>query len=267
MTKFNLKFARAALLALAVVAAGCNSLKADPTAKYDAARLYKDAQEEFSAGNWTRARELLEKLEIRYPFGRYAQQAEIEIAYTYYKEGATADVISTVERFLKENPNHANADYAMYLRGLANFNSQPVLLGKLLGYRVAERDPKSLRDSFDSFKELVGRFPNSRYAEDAVLRMNYLVEALAQHEVIVAEYYYSRNAYLAAILRAQGVLHDYPTAPSTLAALQIMSRSYGALGMQDLKQDADRVIERSFPTGAAAETDAPQARVLTPPAL
>lgn len=238
-----------ALTAL-VALAGCAANARDPTAKFDAARLYKDAHEEFEAGNWTHARGLLEKLETRFPFGRYAQQAELEIAYTYYKEGDSAQAISTCERFLKENPNHPNADYAMYLRGLANFNEPPIILGKLLRYKVSDRDPKALRDSFDSFKELVSRYPNSRYAPDSVLRMNYLVEALAQHEVTVARYYFTRSAYLAAILRAQGVLHDYPNAPSTLDALRIMANSYAALGMPELRTDTERVIARSFPSAA-----------------
>jgi outer membrane protein assembly factor BamD len=249
--------ARVAMLLAGMVAvtvlvalAGCAADARDPTAKFDAARLYKDAHEEFEAGNWTHARALLEKLETRYPFGRYAQQAELEIAYTYYKEGDTAQTVSTCERFLKENPNHPNADYAMYLRGLANFNEPPIVLGKLLGYKISDRDPKALRDSFDSFKELVSRYPNSRYAPDSVLRMNYLVEALAQHEVTVARYYFTRSAYLAAILRAQGVLHDYPNAPSTLEALRIMANSYEALGMPELRTDTERVIERSFPSAA-----------------
>ena len=250
-TRPDRSLARAALAAIVVaVVAGltaCASGKTDPTAKWSVDHLYKDAHEEFIAGNWTRARELLEKLESRYPFGRYAQQAQIEIAYTYYKESNTEEALSTTDRFLKENPGHPNADYVYYLRGLANFNEPPIIIGKLLGYTIADRDPKALRDSFDAFKELVTRFPNSRYAPDAIDRMNYLVEALARHEVNVAQYYFERSAYLAAILRAQGVLHDYPQAPSTLEALKLMVRCYQILGMHELEDDAQRVIDKSFP--------------------
>ena len=221
--------------------------KADPTSKWDAERLYQEAHEEFTAGNWTHARELLEKLESRYPFGRYAQQAELEIAYTYYKEGETAQVVSTVERFLKENPNHPRADYALYLRGLANFIEAPALVGPLVRYRISERDPKALRDAFDSFKELVTRFPDSRYSPDAIDRMHYLVEALAQHEVGVASYYFDRDAYVAAIQRSEGVLHDYPNAPATEEALVLMARAYGRLGLAQQRADTERVLARSFP--------------------
>ncbi|HUN93598.1 MAG TPA: outer membrane protein assembly factor BamD [Burkholderiaceae bacterium] len=241
----------------ALLASCASSEKNDPTAKWDAERLYKEAHDEFQAGNWTKSREMLEKLETRYPFGRYAQQAEIEIAYTYYKEGDTAQCLATTERFLKENPNHPNADYVQYLRGLANFNEPPVIIGRLLGYKVAERDPKALRDSFDSFKELVSRYPNSRYAPDSIERMNWLVEALAQHEVGVARYYFQRSAYLAAIQRSQGVVRDYPSAPSTKEALQIMAASFKALGLEQLQDDTERVIDRSF-SGPAASAESPR---------
>lgn len=244
-----------ALAGSALLLAGCASTDSkDPTAKWDADRLYREAHDEFLASNWTHARELLEKLETRYPFGRYAQQAELEIAYTYYKEGDVAQTLSTIDRFLKENPNHPNADYAHYLRGLANFNEAPVLIGKLLGYRVAERDPKAQRDSFEAFKELTTRFPDSKYTPDALARMRWLVEVLAQHEIAVARFYFERSAYLAAIERAQGVIRDFPATPSIEDALSLMSRAYGRLGLKDLQDDTDRVLERSFP-GARSAAD------------
>jgi outer membrane protein assembly factor BamD len=237
------------LLALTSLVAltACNSLEKDPTAKWDAERLYKAGHEELIAGNWTHGREILEKLESRYPFGRYAQQGQIEIAYSYYKEGETADAMDATERFLKLNPNHPYADYVYYLRGLINFIEPPALIGRMVGYQVSERDPKSMRDSFEAFKELLARFPNSRYAKDATDRLNYLLNALANHEVRVADYYYRRGAYLAAIERAQGALRQYPGAPSQQQALTIMAQSYGALGLADLRADTERVLQRNYP--------------------
>src|SRR5882757_2178393 len=237
------------LLALAslIVLAGCSSIEKDATAKWDAERLYKEGHSELVAGNWTRARELLEKLESRYPFGRYAQQGQIEIAYAYYKEGETADALDATERFLKQNPSHPNADYVYYLRGLINFIEPPALIGRMIGYQVSERDPKSMRDSFEAFKELLSRFPNSRYAKDATVRVNYLLNALASHEVQVADYYYRRGAYLASIGRAQGALRQYPGASSQQRALILIVQSYAALGLTELQADAERVLRLNYP--------------------
>jgi outer membrane protein assembly factor BamD len=232
---------------VALLVAGCGSVDKDATAKWDADRLYNEARTELQGGSWARARELYEKLEARYPFGRYAQQAQIEIAYCYYKEGETADAISATDRFLKLNPNNPNADYVFYLRGLVNFIEPPMLLGPLVNYRISERDPKALFDSFEAFKELVTRFPNSRYYDDAMLRIGFLRSALADHEVRVADYYYRRGAYLAAVNRAQAALRDYQGAPAIERALGIMVRSYDHLGLVELRDGAERVLRASYP--------------------
>ncbi len=237
----------AAPLAAALLLAACGSMEKDATSKWDADRLYNEARTELNGGSWSRARDLYEKLEARYPFGRYAQQAQIEIAYCYYKEGETADAISATDRFLKLNPNNPNTDYVYYLRGLINFIEPPMLLGPLVGYRVSERDPKSLVDSFEAFKELVSRYPSSRYYADAMLRIGFLRSALADHEVRVADYYYRRGAYLAAVNRAQAALHDYQGAPALERALGIMVRSYDRLGLRDLRDGAERVLRANYP--------------------
>lgn len=239
----------AAVLAAALTAAlaGCSGVEKDATAKWDADRLYNEARSELNSGAWNRARELYEKLEARYPFGRYAQQAQIEIAYCQYKEGETADAISTTDRFLKLNASSPRADYVYYLRGLVNFIEPPKFVGPLVQYRVSERDPKALLESFEAFKELVIRFPQSRYYQDSLLRLSFLRDALADHEVRVADYYFRRGAYLAAVNRAQSALRDYQGAPRLEHALGIMVRSYDRLGMTDLRDDAQRVLRASFP--------------------
>jgi outer membrane protein assembly factor BamD len=235
--------ALAGLLALAT----CGSLEKDPTAKWDADRMFREAHDELVGGNYNHAREIFEKLVSRYPFGRYAQQAQIEIAYTYYKQGETADALDATERFLKQNPTHPNADYVYYLRGLVNFIERPALIGRLVGYKVSERDPKAMRDSFEAFKELLSRYPDSRYAADATLRADYLLNELASHEVVVADYYYRRGAYLAAIARAQGALNQYPGASSQRKALTVLAMSYQALGLSALQADTERVIRLNYP--------------------
>jgi outer membrane protein assembly factor BamD len=240
---------------LALLVAACGSVDKDATSKWDADRLYNEARTELQGGSWVRARELYEKLEARYPFGRYAQQAQIEIAYCYYKEGETADAIAATDRFLKLNPNNPNADYVFYLRGLINFIEPPMLLGPLVRYRISERDPKALFDSFEAFKELVTRFPNSRYYDDAMLRIGFLRSALADHEVRVADYYYRRGAYLAAVNRAQSALRDYQGAPAIERALGIMVRSYDHLGLTDLRDGAARVLRASYPRSTELTRD------------
>ena len=242
-------------LALALGLAACGSLDKDATAKWDADRLYNEARSELNGGSWARARDLYEKLEARYPFGRYAQQAQMEIAYCYYKEGETADAISATDRFLKLNPTSPRADYVYYLRGLINFIEPPMLLGPLVHYRISERDPKAMLDSFEAFKELVARYPNSPYYPDAMLRIGFLRTALADHEVRVADYYYRRGAYLAAVNRAQAALHDYQGAPSIEHALGIMFHSYDRLGLTELRDGAERVLRTNYPKSAELRAD------------
>jgi outer membrane protein assembly factor BamD len=231
----------------AMLLAACGSIEKDPTAKWDADHLYKEGHEEVVSGNYNHGRELLEKLTARYPFGRYAQQAQIEIAYAYYKQGETADALDATDRFLKQNPTHPNADYVYYLRGLVNFIERPALVGRLVGYKVSERDPKSMRDSYEAFKELISRYPDSRYSADANDRINYLVNTLANHEVGVADYYFRRGAYLAAISRAQASLSEFPGATSQHKALTLLAESYSALGLKDLQADTERVIKANYP--------------------
>jgi outer membrane protein assembly factor BamD len=212
-----------------------------------AEQLYAEAKTEMSAGNWQRARELLTKLESRFPFGRYAQQAQIEIAYAFYREGEPAQAIATADRFLKQYPNHPFADYVLYLKGLALFSDDLGLFGRYLGLDPTTRDPKAMREAFTVFKELVTRFPDSRYAADASARMNYLVTAMAQSEVNVARFYMERGAYVAAADRAQTAVRNYSGTAAAEEALSIMMRSYEALGLQKLSDDARRVLELNYP--------------------
>jgi outer membrane protein assembly factor BamD len=246
------RVATALLLGATLALAGCNTVQRDPTAKWDADRLYQEAKGEMLISNWKAAREYLEKLEARFPFTRHAQQAQIEITYTFYKEGESAQAISAADRFLKLNPNHPSADYVQYLKGLASFNDDLGLFGRAFGQDPSTRDPKAMREAFDAFRELVLRYPNSRYADDARMRMNYLINAMAQSEVNVARYYMRRGAYIAAIQRAQGALRDYQASPAAAEALAILVRSYDALDLPELRDDAQRILDRNFPSAPGA---------------
>jgi outer membrane protein assembly factor BamD len=245
--------ARIAALVGVLLLAACGSLEKDPTSKWDAERLYKEAHSEVLASNWSHAKELFDKLQSRYPFGRYAQQAQIETAYVLYKQDETADALDTIERFLKANPSHPSVDYVYYLKGLVSFTEPPALIGRLVGYKVSERDPKAMRDSFEAFKELLSRFPDSRYAPDARRRLAYLQNALAGHEVRVADYYFRRGAYLATIERAQGALRDFPGSGAQKEALLLIAQSYRALGLTDLQADAERVLRLNYAAPVAAK--------------
>jgi outer membrane protein assembly factor BamD len=224
--------------------------KRDPSTGYSAEKLYREAKEALDGGQSDLAIKRYEKLEARFPYGRYSQQGQLEIAYAYYKQNEQASAVAAAERFIKLHPNHANVDYAQYLKGLVYFNEDLGLLGKVSRQDRTERDPKSARDSFDAFKELVQRFPESKYAPDALARMKYLVNALASHEVHVARYYMKRGAYIAAANRAQYALKNYPQAPAQEEALLIMIQAYDVLGMPELRNDAERILRRNFPDSA-----------------
>lgn len=233
-----------------MAACGWFGEKPDPTAGWSADRLYREAKDELDSSNYDQAIKYYETLESRYPYGRFAQQAQIEIAYAYFKQGEQASAVAAVERFIKLHPNHPSVDYAYYLKGLIYFNEDLGLLGKYVQQDQTERDPKSARDSFDAFKELAQKFPDSKYTPDAILRMKYLVNALASHEVHAARYYMKRGAYVAAANRAQFALQNYPQAPALEEALLILVKAYDALGMTDLRDDTDRVMRKNFPDSA-----------------
>lgn len=235
----------------ALLLAACSFVdKHDPKSGWSAEKLYREAKDALDGGQYDLAIKRYEILEARFPYGRYSQQGQLEIAYAYYKQNEQASAVAATERFVKLHPNHTNVDYAYYLKGLAYFNEDLGLLGRMARQDRTERDPKSARDSFDAFKELVQRFPDSRYAPDAVARMKYLVNALASHEVHVARYYMGRGAYVAAANRAQYALKNYPQAPAQEEALLIMIRAYDVLGMPELRDDAERILRKNFPDSA-----------------
>lgn len=224
----------------------------EPTALLSAEELYKQGKDELNDSNYSKAAELFEKLQSRYPYGHYAQQALLEAGYAYYRHDEPYPAMSAADRFIKQYPNHPNVDYAYYLKGLINFNGEIGILKALGGQDPSERDPKAAQDAFAAFKNLVTRFPDSKYAPDSRLRMQYLSNSLALYELHVARYYLRRGAYIAAVSRAQSVLTEYPNSPATRDALEIMAQGYDAMGMTDLRDDARRVLAKnSDPTPAS----------------
>ena len=229
------------------LASGCGSTPKDETSGWSSDKLYSEAKDEAANGGYERAAKLYERLEGRAAGTLLAQQAQVERAYVLYKSGEKAQALSVLERFIKLHPTSPAIDYALYLQGLINFNDNLGILGNLSRQDLSERDQQASRDSFQSFKQLVEQYPQSRYAEDAQVRMNYIVNSLAAYEVHVARYYYRRGAYVAAANRAQQTVQEFQQSPSTEEALFIMSRSYDKLGLTQLRDDAERVLRQNYP--------------------
>jgi outer membrane protein assembly factor BamD len=234
----------------------CGTAAKDETSGWSTEKLYAEAKDEAQSGSYERAAKLYERLEGRAAGTTLAQQAQLERAYVLYKSNEKAEALAVLERFIKLHPTSPAMDYALYLQGLVNFNDNLGILGSLAKQDLSERDQQASRDSFQSFKQLVEQYPQSRYAEDAQVRMNYITNALAAYEVHVARYYFRRGAYVAAVNRAQQTVQEFQQSPSAEEALFIMARSYDKLGLTQLRDDAERVLRQNYPqSGFIGTTD------------
>jgi outer membrane protein assembly factor BamD len=240
-----------AAVACAALTACSSTPKEEPNTTASIEALYKEARSEASAGANERAIKAYERLEGRAAGTVLAQQALLEQAYLQHRSRERALALTAVERFIKLYPSSPAMDYAMYLRGIIHFNDNLGILGKVAGQDLSERDQQAQRDAYQAFKQLVDQFPQSLYANDARVRMDYIVNALAEYEVHVARYYFTRGAYLAAVNRAQQALAEYPQVPAAEEALTLLVDSYDKLGMTTLRDDAKRVLQANFPAGAS----------------
>ena len=239
---------RTALVALIVATlqlAGCATK--DEFSGKSAEKLYADAKEEMDAGGYDRAIKQLERVEGLAAGSLLAQQAQLDLAYLYWKTAEKAQALTTIERFIKLNPSSPALDYALFLRGVINFNDDLGLLGSLAGQDLSERDQRAARDAYQAFKQLVEQFPNSKYTPDALQRMTYIVNSLAAYEVHVARYYLRRGAYVAAANRAQQAVTEFQQSPSAEEALFILVQAYDKLELSMLRDDAERVLKQNFP--------------------
>jgi outer membrane protein assembly factor BamD len=242
---------------------GCSAWKSkhkDETDNWRDDKFYTEAKLALSKHDYAKAIKYYQQIEIRFPYSRFATQAQIDLAYADYKSGDTESAISAIDRFIKLHPNNPAVDYAYYLEALCNFNGDLGFLASYTGQDPTERDPKAERDAFEGFKELVTRFPNSKYTPDAIQRMRYLVDSLATYEIHVARYYLRRGAYIGAANRVQYSLKEYPQAPANEEGLLIMVKSYDALGLTDLRDDAERVMKSNFPDSKYLKGDVPNGR-------
>ncbi len=232
----------------------------DDTRGLSAEAIYQKGAEKMLDKDYEKAIGYFKKLESRYPHGIYATQAQLEIAYAYFKKQEPVLSVAAADRFIKLHPNHQNVDYAYYIKGLAIFSDRGII-EKITKQQVSDRDPRALRDSFMTFKDLITRYPKSRYAKDATQRMIYLANSLAEHELHVARYYMKRQAYLAAVNRTKYVLENYPNAPSIEEALVIQISAYDLLGLDDLKSDTMRILKTNYPQSAMLGKGVPEERV------
>lgn len=232
-------------LMLALLTACSSDPKIDD--KGDVDKLYADAKDDLNSGSYERAIKTLERIEGRAAGTLLAQQALLDMAYAQWRQGERVQSIATLDRFIKVHPSSPAMDYALYLKGVVNFIDNVGILSSISRQNVSERDQQASRDAYQSFRQLVEQFPASKYAADARVRMDYIVNSLADYEVHVARYYYRRGAYLAAANRAQQAVRDYQQAPAAEEALYILAVSYDRLGLKELSSDADRVLKKNFP--------------------
>ena len=251
------------IASLAMTLQGCEALnaltslggKSDTSAKedeyigWDDGKFHQQAKEALENKNYQKAITLYEALEARYPFGDYAAQAQLNVAYAYYKNDDPEAALAAIDRFIKVHPRNPNVDYAYYLRGLVNYNRGIGFIDRFLPTDSSQRDPGNAKDSYDNFQELVQRFPQSKYVPDARLRMVALRNNLAMYEVHVADFYLRRKAYVAAVTRANNIIKEYQRTPAVPHALQIMQDAYRKLGMDDLAADAERIFKLNYPNG------------------
>ncbi|HED39826.1 MAG TPA: outer membrane protein assembly factor BamD [Chromatiales bacterium] len=237
---------------LLAMLSGCSSLQEKDDTELSAEALYERAKKALDSGDYEMAISHFDSLETRFPFGVYAQHAQLNSAYAYYKFNEPESAIANAERFIKTYPRHKNVDYAYYLRGLAKFNQDKDSIDRMLDLDITEREPGSIEASFFYFKELVERYPNSRYSADARQRMIHLRNLLAQHELHVASFYLKRGAFVAATNRAKYIIENLPRTPAIPEALTIMAAAYQQLGLPSLAEDTLRVRRHNFPDYTAS---------------
>ena len=242
------RFPVSILILFFLVLTGCASVDEDTTKGWSAQRLYDEGKTALANKEYTSAVEYFEKLEARYPYGPYAEQAMLEIAYAYYRSDEMASAIAAANRFLRVHPTHPHVDYAYYLKGLASFDEERSSLEKIFGAGdPSKRDPKALRDAYDAFKEVVQRFPNSKYLDDSRKRLVSLQNAMAISDIHAARYYYSRGAYVATVNRTKSVIENFQRTPAVEEALGLQALAYQKMQLTDLMRDTRRVLEKNFP--------------------
>lgn len=252
--KLNLLVTGCILISLGLSGCSTSPDDQDETKNWSAEKLHREGNSALEATDYEEAIEMFETLEARYPFGKFAEQAQLNTAYAYYKFEEPDSAISAADRFIKLHPRHSDVDYAYYIRGLASASKKDNALDSILPQDSSLRDPASTQKAYDYFAKLVEKFPNSRYAPDASKRMGHLRNSVATHEIHVANYYVDRGACVAAVNRAKHVVENFPQTPASRQALIILVDCYTKLGMTTLAKDAQRVQQLNpIPNSSSTE--------------
>ncbi len=244
-------------LILVLILGGCSSSgeqeEYDPTKGWSAERLYREAKLKLQGKEYITAIDYFETLEARYPFGKYTQQAQLDIAYSYLKQDEFDNAIAAADQFIKLHPRHEEVAYAYYIKGLSNFSRGQSAMERLFPRDMARVDQNWLKSAFADFGTLIRRYPNSVYVQDAKQRMVFLRNEMAHHELITAEYYYKRGAMVAAVNRAKYLLDHYDKTPHTADALAVMAKAYKAMGKDELAKEVLEILSLNSPEHEALE--------------
>ena len=232
-------------LALSLVACGPEK-EIDITADWSVEQFYREANQNLTDGNYLTAIEYYETLESRFPFGKYATQAQIDVAYAYFKFEEPDSAITAIDRFIKLHPRHESVDYAYYLKGLVNYERGGTVLDVFQERDMSSFDKNLLLVSYNDFKLLIQRFPHSQYAPDAHQRLVYLRNELARADFSIAEYYALREAWVAVLNRTKFILLNFDGSTVIEETLQLQLQAYQNLGLEQLAQDTQRIIDLNF---------------------
>lgn len=233
-------------LGIAVLASGCRGHRG-ADAKSGPEVLYAKAQKALKGSNYGEAIKDLESLQSRFPFSEPARQAQIDLIYCYYKNREVDPAIDAADTFIRENPTNPRVDYAYYMKGLVYFERQANFMERWFNVDLSRRPPVNAKKSFESFEELVKKYPHSEYAADARQRMIFLRNRLADFELYVALYYMRRGAWVGALNRAKYCIENYDGAPAVQGSMKVLVQAYRQLGMTDLAANAARVYADNYP--------------------
>jgi len=248
--KFRQVARHIALAASIALLAACAGNDEQQTEIESLTEAYQQAQEYVERGNFSRAVQIFEAIQARYPFSDLSRQVQLELMYSYYKSGKREQAVEAADTFMRENPIHPRVDYALYIKGLAYFEQEAGFLERHFNKDISNRPPKDVDLAYSSFRRLVERYPASAYAPDAEQRMVFLRNRMSAYANHVADYYLRRGAFVAALNRAKRALEEYNGADGNARSLEIMIIAYEKLGMDDLAADARRVLDANFPNGS-----------------
>ncbi len=235
------------IIAFVFILAGCGpDIEIDVTADWSVEKFYQEARKELTSGNYLTAIEYYETLESRFPFGKYATQAQIDVAYAYFKFNEPDSAITAIDRFIKLHPRHQSVDYAYYLKGLVNFERGGTVLDAVVDRDLSDYDKNLMLTAYQDFRVLIQRFPDSKYVADSRKRMIYLRNELARADFKIANYYATREAWVAVANRTRYILQNYEGSSVIRSTLELQLEAYTRLGLEELARDTQRVLELNY---------------------